>query len=54
MPYQVLSLKWRPQTFADLVGQKHVSQTLINALKRSGLSTCLDRSSGLVKQLLLA
>jgi len=34
MPYQVLSLKWRPQTFADLVGQKHVSQTLINAFKK--------------------
>ena len=34
MSYQVLSLKWRPQTFADLVGQKHVSQTLINAFKK--------------------
>ena len=34
MPYKVLSLKWRPQTFADLVGQKHVSQTLINAFKK--------------------
>ena len=34
MPYQVLSLKWRPQTFTDLVGQKHVSQTLINAFKK--------------------
>lgn len=31
MTYQVLSLKWRPQTFADVVGQDHVTQTLMNA-----------------------
>jgi DNA polymerase-3 subunit gamma/tau len=31
--YQVLALKYRPQTFRDLVGQEHVSQTLQNAMQ---------------------
>jgi DNA polymerase-3 subunit gamma/tau len=35
MQYQVLARKWRPQFFRDLVGQDHVSRTLLNAL-RSG------------------
>jgi len=34
MAYKVLSLKWRPQTFEDVVGQEHVTQTLINAFKQ--------------------
>lgn len=33
MSYQVIARKWRPQTFSELVGQEHVSQTLLNALK---------------------
>lgn len=33
MSYQVIARKWRPQTFADLVGQIHITQTLSNALK---------------------
>jgi len=33
MSYRVLALKWRPQTFADLTGQTHVSRTLSNALR---------------------
>jgi DNA polymerase III subunit gamma/tau len=33
MQYQVLARKWRPQNFHDLVGQEHVSKTLLNALK---------------------
>ncbi|HRO65945.1 MAG TPA: DNA polymerase III subunit gamma/tau, partial [Pseudobdellovibrionaceae bacterium] len=33
MSYQVIARKWRPQTFADLVGQTHITQTLANALK---------------------
>ena len=33
MSYKVLSLKWRPQTFDDIVGQDHVTKTLINAFK---------------------
>jgi DNA polymerase III subunit gamma/tau len=32
MQYQVLARKWRPRTFHELVGQAHVSQTLLNAL----------------------
>ena len=35
MQYQVLARKWRPQYFRELVGQDHVSRTLLNAL-RSG------------------
>ena len=38
MTYQVLSLKWRPKTFGDLVGQDHVSQTLVNAFKKDRVS----------------
>ena len=34
MSYQVLSLKWRPQSFDDVIGQNHVTQTLINAFKK--------------------
>lgn len=33
MSYKVLSLKWRPQAFEDIVGQDHVTKTLINAFK---------------------
>jgi DNA polymerase III subunit gamma/tau len=35
MSYQVIARKWRPQTFADVVGQQHVTRTLSNAI-RSG------------------
>ena len=34
MSYKVLSLKWRPQTFEDVVGQDHLTKTLINAFKK--------------------
>ena len=33
MSYLVLARKYRPQSFEDLVGQEHVSQTLGNAIK---------------------
>ena len=33
MSYQVIARKWRPQTFNDLVGQQHVTDTLKNAVK---------------------
>ena len=33
MSYQVIARKWRPQTFADLVGQQHVTDTLKNAIE---------------------
>jgi DNA polymerase III subunit gamma/tau len=32
MSYQVIARKWRPQTFADVVGQQHVTRTLSNAI----------------------
>jgi len=35
MSYLVLARKWRPQVFADLIGQEHVSRTLANSI-RSG------------------
>lgn len=37
MNYQVLARKWRPRTFADLVGQEHVVRTLTNALTHNRL-----------------
>lgn len=33
LSYQVFARKYRPQSFDQLVGQSHISQTLINALK---------------------
>src|ERR1700731_1395648 len=33
MAYQVIARKWRPQTFRDLVGQAHVTETLQNAIR---------------------
>jgi DNA polymerase III subunit gamma/tau len=35
MTYLVIARKWRPQTFADLVGQTHVTETLQNAIKNN-------------------
>ena len=37
MSHQVLARKWRPQTFADIVGQDHVVKALVNALKSNRL-----------------
>jgi DNA polymerase-3 subunit gamma/tau len=36
--YQVFARKYRPQTFDDLVGQNHVSQTLKNAVEQNRLA----------------
>ncbi len=33
MTYLVLARRWRPQTFADIVGQEHVTRTLQNAIR---------------------
>ncbi|MCB0363946.1 MAG: DNA polymerase III subunit gamma/tau [Bdellovibrionaceae bacterium] len=41
MSYQVIARKWRPKTFAELVGQSHVSQTLLNALRNNRLHHAL-------------
>ncbi|TXR53278.1 DNA polymerase III subunit gamma/tau [Reinekea thalattae] len=37
MSYQVLARKWRPATFAEMVGQVHVLRALINALDQQRL-----------------
>ncbi|MDH5287109.1 MAG: DNA polymerase III subunit gamma/tau [Betaproteobacteria bacterium] len=37
MTYQALARKWRPKTFAELVGQEHVVTALTNALTRGRL-----------------
>ncbi|HYN77285.1 MAG TPA: DNA polymerase III subunit gamma/tau, partial [Lamprocystis sp. (in: g-proteobacteria)] len=37
MSYQVLARKWRPKSFADMVGQQHVVRALSNALDRDQL-----------------
>lgn len=37
MSYQVLARKWRPGTFAEMVGQQHVLQALVNALESGRL-----------------
>jgi hypothetical protein len=31
--YQSIYRKWRPQSFEDIVGQNHITQTLKNAIK---------------------
>ncbi|HVB99275.1 MAG TPA: DNA polymerase III subunit gamma/tau [Candidatus Dormibacteraeota bacterium] len=33
MSYQVIARKWRPQTFAEIAGQEHVTRTLQNAIR---------------------
>lgn len=33
MEYLVLARKWRPQSFAEVVGQEHVARTLTNAIR---------------------
>jgi DNA polymerase-3 subunit gamma/tau len=34
MSYEVVARRWRPSTFADVIGQDHVTATLANALER--------------------
>ena len=36
--YQVLARKWRPQAFDELVGQRQLTQTLVNALQTGRLA----------------
>jgi DNA polymerase-3 subunit gamma/tau len=37
MSYQVIARKWRPQEFAQLVGQDPIAQTLLNSLRTNRL-----------------
>ncbi len=38
MAYQVLARKYRPQRFADVAGQEHVTRTLLNALAQGRIA----------------
>ena len=38
MSYQVIARKYRPQRFADVVGQEHVTQTLSNAITQKRIA----------------
>ena len=38
MGYQVLARKYRPQRFADVAGQDHVTRTLLNALTQNRIA----------------
>src|SRR4030042_3020007 len=38
MSYLIFALKWRPQNFDDIVGQKHVVTTLKSALEKDRLA----------------
>ena len=38
MAYEVLARKWRPQVFQDVIGQGHITQTLVNAIKADRLA----------------
>jgi len=37
MSYQVLALKWRPKKFKDVIGQKHITQSLKNSIIKKKL-----------------
>jgi DNA polymerase-3 subunit gamma/tau len=41
LSYQVIARKWRPQSFHELVGQDHISTTLLNALRNDRLPQAL-------------
>jgi DNA polymerase-3 subunit gamma/tau len=38
MSYQVIARKYRPQRFAEVVGQEHVTQTLANAIEQNRIA----------------
>ena len=38
MSYQVIARKYRPQTFADVIGQEHVTQTLSHAIEQNRIA----------------
>ena len=42
MSYQVIARKYRPQRFADVVGQEHVTQTLANAIAQKRIAEASD------------
>ena len=38
MSYEVLARKWRPQRFEDVIGQEHITRTLLNAIRGDRLA----------------
>ena len=50
--FKVLALKYRPQTFDDLIGQKVVAETIINSIKTNKIPNAylLQELEGLVKR----
>ncbi len=38
MSYLVIARKWRPQTFADIAGQEHITRTLQNAIRTNRIA----------------
>ena len=38
MAYLALYREWRPRTFKDIVGQEHITRTLVNALKQEKIA----------------
>lgn len=38
MSYLVLARRWRPQTFKEIVGQGHITRTLINAIQQNRIA----------------
>ena len=40
MSYLVLARKWRPQGFADMVGQQHIARVLTNAIESGRIAHC--------------
>jgi DNA polymerase III subunit gamma/tau len=38
MSYQVIARKYRPQTFADVIGQEHVTRTLTHAIEQNRIA----------------
>ena len=41
MAYTALYREWRPSTFKDVVGQKHITVTLKNQIKNQKNSSCI-------------
>jgi len=39
MSYLVIARKWRPKTFAEVIGQEHITVTLENAIKRNRVAS---------------
>ena len=48
--YRVLARKYRPQTFAELIGQDAMVQTLGNAIKRDRLAHATQHKSAIIRR----